>query len=96
MGKINIYSKVFCLVGVRDDESTETIETYNTTEEVLFAYFKAKSTGKHFLQNDSFSQEPMDLKKNGYVDVFIDVEIYETATSIPKFDTIDNHVKYFI
>jgi hypothetical protein len=96
MEKIDIYSTTFCLVGIKDDESTETIETYNTTEEVLFAYFKAKSTGKHFIQNDSASQKPMDLKKNGYVDVFIDVEIYETENSIAKFDTIDNYVEYFL
>jgi hypothetical protein len=91
------FSTDFCLVAHYDnDGGTETLETFNNPDEVLFAYYKAKTSGKHYVQTEDLEQMPIDLKERNIVDVSIDVEIYDAVDSAARFDSIDNYVEYFI
>lgn len=90
--KGQIMEKSFILVGTyKEDQGTQTIESYNTAEEVLYAFFYVTTNKEHLYQNGS--GETMDVSE--FEEFFIDVEIYENGNFI-KFDDLENHIDYLL
>ena len=84
---MEVVAKYFCL-NHDDENGTETFETYNTAEEVLYAYWHIQTTGTHMPQNGDGEVTPIDKEK-----ISIDVELIDENGNM-TYDTLNNHVSY--
>jgi len=89
--KIESLSVMFC-IGVSDNDGSRTIETFDTSEKCLLAYYRIKQFGYHLTENDG---EKIKIKKKDRKNLFVDVEIWDLDSNSCYFSDIEQHIEYF-